>query len=196
MSRLFFSGVLIGPMVLLGTVWVLTASPASPSPSAYAEHPPVGHTGGFNEPTCHACHFGGELNAGEGELSVEGLPSGVQPGATYQLTFTLRAEMERSGFMGAVRFADGTQAGSLTPVDTSRVTVETVDSTGVQYAYHTLTGTEVSGASAEWSVEWTLPEQVSADSVVVHVSANAANGDDSEFGDDVYSIERRAAVEE
>lgn len=195
MSRLFLSVLLLGPGFFLGSVLLVVEPAGSATSAPYAEHPPLRHTGGFGEPTCHACHFGGELNAGAGQLSLEGLPSTVQPGETYRLRVLLRADMARSGFMGAVRFSDGTQAGALTPVDTTRVAVETVDSTGVQYAYHTLAGTEVTGASATWAVRWTAPEQGPTDSVVVHGAANAANGDASAFGDDVYSTQERVVLQ-
>lgn len=162
----------------------------------YAEHPPLGHTGGFGEPTCHACHFGGEVNGGEGTLAVKGLPPFVRPGHSYRIAVRLTAEMKRAGFMLGVRTADGTQAGRLSPVDTVRAAVHRVDSTGVQYAHHTLAGTELRDPNrAVWRLRWTAPA-AAGDSVVVHVAANAANDDASEFGDNIYTVVERARVTE
>lgn len=195
-SVLRFVGLLVGPVLLIGSsVWVraLSSPTGSPTPR-YAEEPPLGHTGGFGEPTCHACHFGGAVNEGGGELTVDGLSTPVRSGHTYELTVTLRASMERSGFMLALRRPDGTQAGRLAPVDSGRVTARTVDSTGVQYVHHTGTGTNLAETDrATWTVRWTAP--ASADSVVAHAVANAANDDASEFGDDVYTTTVQAAVE-
>lgn len=81
------------------------------------------------------------------------------------------------------------------PLDTSRVAVDTADSSDVQYAHHTLAGADVSGAETSWSVQWTAPE-AAGDSVRVHVSANAANDDASEFGDDVYTTRAHTVVTE
>lgn len=160
----------------------------------HVEHPPLARTGGFGEPTCHECHFGGELNGGDGTLSVEGLPSSAQPGRSYRVFVRLSAEMERAGFMLAVRGTDGKQAGSLVSVDTVRTAVHTVDSTGVQYAHHTRRGTNLTTRRrAEWRVRWTAPSTV-GDSVVVHVAANAANDDASEFGDDIYATQSHTQV--
>lgn len=138
--RVQLATLLLGPFLLLGgSVGVQEAVAPSRRP-VYAEHPPLGHTRGFGEPTCHACHFGGEVNGGDGTLAVDGLPESVRPRPSYRLTVTLAAEMKRSGFMLAVRHPDGRQAGLLAPVDTARVSVGTPDSASVQYAYHTLEG--------------------------------------------------------
>jgi len=190
---------LLGPLLVMAG---LVSSRALPErgdvlgPGAYAEHPPLQYTGGFGEPTCQACHFGAAVNAGDGTLTVDGLPEAVQAGERYRLTVTLAAAMERSGFMLAVRHLDGRQAGTLAPVDTARVSVGTPDSTAVQYAHHTLAGTTVPGSErTTWTVQWTAPA-VPGDSVVVHVAANAANDDASAFGDDVYTAGKRAWVGE
>lgn len=190
--------VALAPLLLVGgAVW--TYEPENWVPrsqgSVYAEHPPLAHTGGFGEPTCQACHFGGTEDELDGSLTVEGMPVPVQSGRTYELTIALRAEMTRSGFMLAVRDADGTQAGRLSVGDTARVAVHAVDSTNVQYAHHTLSGTEVREPNrAVWRVQWTAPD-LPSDSVFLHVSANAANDDASEFGDDVYTEALRMSVE-
>lgn len=183
--------------VLGGSLWVRSPGGADPSvgPARYAEHPPLAHTGGFGEPTCHACHFGGEVNGGEGELTVEHLPDTVRPGQAVVLTVTLAAAMERAGFMLAVRRSDGRQAGRLVAVDTTRTAVSTVDSTGVQYAHHTLAGTALPTPNrTQWHVRWTAPGRA-ADTIRVHVAANAANDDASEFGDDIYATQQRVLVE-
>lgn len=200
MPRLLFSVLLGGPLLLLGAgLWVQVpqgTAPPTGQEGVYAEHPPLGHTGGFGEPTCQACHFGAEVNAGEGTLAIEGLPSTVQRGHSYEVVVTLSAPMERSGFMMAVRRPDGTQAGRLTPNDTGRVAVDTAETSDVQYAHHTLEGTTLTAEDrATWQMQWTAPD-ASVDSVVVHAAANGANDDASEFGDNVYTTEQRAMIEE
>ena len=203
MSHFRLAALLLGPLLLLGSA-VGAHAPADPpgddpsgnDPSGlppYAEHPPLRHTGGFGEPTCHACHFGGDVNGGEGTLSVEGLPGSVRPGHSYRITVTLTAEMKRSGFMLSIRHPDGAQAGRLVPLDTARVAVATPDSSAVEYAHHTLAGTSLPKPNrASWTVRWTAPP--AGDSAVLHVAVNAANDDASEFGDDVYAATAQAVV--
>ncbi len=195
-SRIRFSGLLLGPVLLLGLgVWARPMAPRTTAEAGrYAEHPPLAHTGGFGEATCHTCHFDGPLNGGDGTLSVDGLPDTVRTGRVYPLTVRLTAEMERSGFMLSVRHPDGRQAGDLVPRDTSRVAVATPDTTAVQYAHHTLEGTALPKPDrAAWTIEWRAPA-AAADSAIVHVAANAANDDASEFGDDIYTTTIHAAV--
>ena len=168
----------------------------------YRDGPPPGHTGGFGEPLCAECHFGGPVNAEPGTLSVA-TPDRYEPGETHSLTVRLRhPEMAAAGFQLAVRFADepraGEQAGTLgapsvrasTGAAMPSRTAVTVDSLGVEYAHQTLDGAALTGPGvAEWTVEWTAPESEAA--VVVHVAGNAANDDASEFGDFVYAREAR-----
>ena len=160
--------------------------------TAYADQPLPEHTGGFGEPTCHACHFAEPLNAPGGSLALEGVPPAYTPGATYRLTVRLRKpDMRRGGFQLAGRFADGSaagqQAGTLRPVDAERVAITPAGSTAVQYAHHTLDGTALAHPdAAEWTLEWTPPDTARGP-VVFHAAANAANDDASAFGDFVYT---------
>lgn len=158
---------------------------------AYVDGPPPAHTGGFGEPTCQVCHFDGGLNEPGGLLLVEGLPDRYEPGAVYDLEVVLaRRDLERGGFQLGARFAEGAragqQAGTFLPVG-ERVVVDTAG--GVEYLRHTRAGTApVSPDSLRWAVAWQAPD-VGAGPVAFHLAANAANGDDSEFGDFIYALE-------
>ena len=166
----------------------------------YRDGPPPGHTGGFGEPLCAECHFGGPVNPERGSLTLD-VPDRYRAGGRYALTVRLRhPEMAAAGFQLAVRFADGPRAGQqagalgapsagASPATaTSSRTAVTVDSLGVEYAHQTLDGATLTGPGvAEWTVEWTAPEAEGG--VAVHVAANAANDDASEFGDFVYAEE-------
>lgn len=165
---------------------------ASFAPPPYPENPPLAHTGGFGEPTCHACHFEAEPVADASAITVHGLPHEFVPGARYALEVRFAVPgMRRAGFQLAIRFAEGDsagkQAGSLTATgDRATVAVPDADSLpSVAYAHHTRPGTSlVSPDSAAWRLEWTAPARAGA--VAVHVAANAANDDASEFGDRIH----------
>jgi hypothetical protein len=154
---------------------------------AYAEGAPPGFSGGFKEESCHACHFHEQLNSGGGRLAIEGMPASFEAGQRYSLTVTLtQAGMKRAGFQLATRFKDGAQAGTLAPGpgEEERVTVET--QSGVQYAGQRKAGSSVSAAYVtRWMIEWIAPDR--GGPVVVHVSANAADGNESADGDFVYT---------
>lgn len=165
-------------------------------PSVEATHPnvdgpPLAHTGGFGEPDCRVCHDGGELNAPGGALGVDGLPARYKPGETYEVRVVLMSDdFEAAGFQGAFRIADGTGRGhpagqSLS--DNDKVLIR-VDTTGVEYVFHSQQGSAIDhgGRLATWSFRWTAPQD-SLD-VVFHVAANAANGDNSPFGDLIYTM--------
>lgn len=157
----------------------------------YADAPPLAHTGGFGEPTCHACHFDQPLNAPDGALTLAGLPDQYEAGTPYEITVTVHhPDLSRGGFELSARFTDGGPAGTLR-TGTGRAAVSTEEAAGVQYAYHTAAGTTPTAPdSVAWTLTWTAPSR--ADSVVFHASANAANFDASEFGDFVYTAQQHS----
>lgn len=166
-------------------------------PIAYRDGPPPGYTGGFGEPTCRECHFDNPPAGETGGLGVRGFPGRAVPDSVYRVVVELtRPGMERAGFQLAVRWGQGPRegdaAGSLAP-GSPRVQVVAGDSGAVRYAQHTLAGSApgAKGRSA-WILRWRTPEGCGP--VRLHVAANAANGDDSEFGDHVYSLRLASEV--
>jgi hypothetical protein len=155
-----------------GSHWV--TYPANPLPA---------HTGGFGEKSCHTCHFDSTLNDPAGSLRVSW---GNEQGLKVELR---HPALVRGGFQLSARYADGdragTQAGTFIPVDDLH-SLETIN--GISYLSHTHEGgTPTRPGFMEWIVKWVPP----ADSgkVVFHVSAVAANGDESQFEDVVYTAE-------
>ena len=155
--------------------------------AAYAEGAPPGFSGGFNEQSCHACHFHGEVNSGPERVALAGVPTRYVAGDAYRLTVTLRRpDMKLAGFQLTARYKDdGTQAGTLTVAsgDDARVKVETQGD--VQYVNQRKEGTALTEAhTARWSVLWTAPDAPDASRpVVFHVAANAGDGDGTAEGD-------------
>jgi len=147
--------------------------------------PVPGHTGGFGEPTCHACHADGPEPA-VGGVSIQGLPERFVPGKRYQLTLVLDGTPTRAaGFQLAVRGAPGTpregeQAGVLAPAGERARVREGAG--GVQYLSHSWDGVlQPEAGQARWSFTWTAPADMT--DVAFHVAANYANDDASELGD-------------
>ena len=149
----------------------------------YPENPPVAHTGGFGEPTCHACHFDGAVNDELGVLSIAGLDATYVPGQRYTLSVVLvRPGLQEAGFQLSIRTDDGEQAGAI-QTSSERVGIDRAK--GIEYVRHSPRGTGgIVSDSSLWTFHWAAPE----DSIPVHlhVVANAANGDESEFGDAIY----------
>lgn len=163
------------------------------SAGAYRTGAPAGHTGGFGEPTCAACHFPGEDLSGS--VSVVA-PDAYRPGERYEIRVVLEdPEMRSGGFQLSARFGEGDrrggQAGSFSASGDSGIEVLS-DTAGVQYVGHSAAGVRPVGRDEKgrvaWSVQWTAPDR---HPVTFHAAANAANDDDSEFGDRIYVAERR-----
>lgn len=169
---------------LVAVVAVVTAAAA---PDAYREGPPPGHAGGFGDPHCGACHFDAPVDDTAGSVRIQA-PETYRPGKTYRLTVQVEhPALEAAGFGLTTRFLHGdragTQAGGLrSPGERVRAVI---GDDGLAFASHTATGVApVEPGVGRWTLEWTAPD--GGGPVAIHVAANAANDDDSEFGDRIY----------
>ena len=163
----------------------------------YADGPPPAVTGGFGEADCQECHFGSPLNDPKRTLSLEGIPTSYQPGNIYPLTIRFNPPAASAGFELSVRFTEGAragvQAGRLSATGDQVKVIQAVSdsetsesSAGhlIQYAVHTETGNHP--GQEGWTIHWAAPDSTGGP-VAFHVAANAANGDDSPFGDFIYA---------
>ena len=154
---------------------------------AYRDGPPFGFSGGFGEDHCQACHFSDKVNASPGRLTISA-PVRYSPGETYAVTITLkRPGMAMGGFQFTARFeGDSTQAGILSLADGQNDRIKVVNDRGVQYAYHSRPGTQLTATDVvRWTLQWTAP--AGNRTVLFHAAANAANVDDSQFVDFIYT---------
>jgi hypothetical protein len=151
-------------------------------PDRFANNPP------FNQ-NCTLCHFSYELNSGDGELQLDGLPAEFQPGQTYPLTVLLsdpgqiRWGFELTVLDDADPFVEG---GSLVVTDDLHTQIsENVDGTE-DYLKHTSEGTywPIPGA-VSWDFDWIAPD---LPSVTFYLCGNAADADQSFVGDYIYAI--------
>lgn len=178
-----------GSLLVAAALLALAAGAWMPAARAlYSDRPPLAHTGGFDEASCHACHFDQPLDSPDAFARLAGLPARLEPGAVHRLRVVVGREgLGAGGFQLSARYAEGeragTQAGVLRALD-ARTEVTTAAATGVQYLHHTKAGTvPLASDTTWWEIEWTAPAEPASGSVVFHLAANAANGDQSEFGD-------------
>jgi hypothetical protein len=193
-----------------GTTFLL--APGVHRPGALAPFPdgaPARVTGGFGEDSCVGCHWEREVNEGPGTLRLEGVPEAYEPGKTYLLEVELEhPTMVLAGFQVAARFAsDTTQAGSFSVPEEEAHRVGIQEDRGVQFAQHLEAGTHLDGApgrerasgeepasgadgapATRWRIRWTAPSEAGG-VIHFHLAAVAADGDRSQMGDDVHTLE-------
>ena len=149
---------------------------------------PPGHTGGFREPTCTACHFDNDVNSVDGELTLDGVPESFIPGHQYEFIIVVKHLMLQSGgFQLTVRNIDCATAGELSIVD-KRAQITTDSKSGRSYAQHSKDSTKTKGIIS-WLIRWHAP--MNEDKVIINIAANAANDDASAFGDYIYFVEKK-----
>lgn len=173
---------------------LVLATAVLPVPTVLALHfrdgPPARVTGGFDEDSCVACHAGQPVNDAEGRLALTGFPERFKPGETYEIELVLsRPRLQAAGFQLAVRRADDrSQAGQIRVPADDESRIGLLDERGVQFAHQRLPESAPAGdARVVWKMSWTAPD--ARERVVLHAAAVSANGDDSELGDHVYTLE-------
>ncbi len=162
----------------------------SSSVSVYPEHLTGSFTGGFGEETCRSCHFDYDLNPEEGNLTVSGIGEKISAGQHLEIEISVEREvLGAAGFQLSARFEDGSQAGSFEIEGNERVMFSSSVPDSLQYVQHTREGTKPADKNKQtWTIKWQAPESL-AGPVIFNIAANAANGDQSEFGDFIYSRE-------
>jgi hypothetical protein len=168
---------------------------ARPGAIRYVDGAPPAFSGGFDEPSCHGCHFHEAVNAEGGRLTLTGVPERYVAGERYTLTVTLaRPGIVIGGFQLTARGEHGgAQAGTLQAGagEEARVKIERPGT--VEYAGQRRAGARpVAADTLRWTLTWTAPAQP-AGPVLFHVAANAADNDETVSGDFVYTAVTRAA---
>ena len=170
---------------LLVVVAASAAALAARQLPIHSQGPQPGHTGGFGEPDCRACHFDYPLNDGAVTIRLDALPSVYEPERTYSLQLSAtHPDLERGGFQLTARFEDGTQAGRFVIPDSTLLRVQQLR--GTEYLSHASAGADqVQSHDVVWRFDWVAP--ASDRRVVFNIAVNVANNDASEFGDRIFT---------
>lgn len=183
------AGALLAGALDVGVVPAHASAPAV----AYRDGPPFGFSGGFGEDHCQACHNSEKLNVAPGRLTMS-TPERYAAGETYAVTITLsRPGMKIGGFQFTARFEDdSTQAGTMSLADGEQGRMKISVDRDVQYAYHRRPGTQLTGPDViQWTLRWTAPEGKRV--VIFNAAGNAANADEANSGDFIYTTRARTS---
>ncbi len=148
---------------------------------------------------CTACHSGTRLNAGSGSVKIV-LPGDATyvPGVTQHITVQLSDPTQRRwGFELSARLASNpssSQAGDLSPTDNFTQVIcsngrrtPCNSSSPVQFITHTLSGTRNgTNGGVSFEFDW-MPPSSDVGTVTLYAAGNAANGNNNESGDHIYT---------
>ena len=128
---------------------------------------------------CAECHFGSPVQLDSESLQIIGRPDLIKPGLTYTLKVRFdQDEMARAGFLLSALDTEG-PVGTFTSADKTT-------STRKAQARSNLSGTAlIRPGSAEWRLQWMAPANL-INPVSFIIWANAANDDQSPFGDHIH----------
>lgn len=177
------SSIILFPFIVGLSIQADKPEPSVSEPFSYPEHIAGAYTGGFGEDSCHSCHFDYDLNPGDGSLEIIA-PDLYRPGEPHEIEINVqREDIGKAGFQMTARFENGSQAGRFELND--KLTETPGIDNELQYIQHGIGEVTAEGGSKTWAVIWNAPEEKTGP-VYLNIAVNAANGDDSEFGDWIY----------
>lgn len=164
-------------MAFCVTVPVALGNSAGPSP---------GYTGAPGEDSCRQCHVTAQLNDGIGQVTIEGVPEQYVEGVEYTITVRVtRPDRSRWGFQLTALTSALDPAGTFAVVNSQQTQIKTEG--GRQYVEHRTPGTFAgTGNGASWTVRWTAPA-ASTGVVEFYAAGNAANNNNANTGDNIYT---------
>jgi len=144
-----------------------------------------GYTGspGDGGNTCVGCHSGSDVINQAGWVTSDIPPEGYTPGMQYTITVTGNHEnVQKFGFELTAETDDQARVGEFIILDT-RTQHAAGDN---QRVTHTSGGTTPSGDSNTWETTWVAPTD-GAGNVTFYTALNAADGNNSTSGDQIYT---------
>ena len=163
---------------------VLATSGLLMAASVLSSGAPAGRTGAPGDLTCAdaGCHVSNPVNTGDGSAIITG-PSTYTPGTTVDLVVkATKPGALRFGFQITARDANGMMAGAWEITEGTQFA-----DFGLATAYLTHTSFAPRATDTyQWSIKWT-PPATSVGDVTFYAAVNAANGDDTNFDDFIYT---------
>jgi uncharacterized protein (TIGR03437 family) len=186
------------PTLTIRLVAILTGiAPIAAFGHSYGPAARVTGAPGDNPRACTSCHGGSAINSGTGSVKVL-LQSGAVyiPGVKQRVTVQVADPVQRRwGFELTARLnsdLEKGQAGDFTPVDNlTQVICEDGGpkpcASGVTFIQHTAAGSRIgTREGVTFQFDWT-PPATNAGPVTLYVAGNAANGDNANTGDLIYT---------
>ena len=145
---------------------------------AYPDGAPWDAAGPASSNNCAACHFDGEVATASDAIGIAGLPARIAAGGAYDLEVTVAApEGKVFGFL-LTSVCDGQPAGTFEPegdfIDASKGA-----------ARSTMPVALGPDGAVRWALRWTASAELT-EPVTFYLAVNAANGDESAFGDTIH----------
>ncbi|HLF06128.1 MAG TPA: Ig-like domain-containing protein, partial [Thermoplasmata archaeon] len=149
---------------------------------------------------CTSCHSDFPVNSGSGSVNISEnttlFTASYLPGGSYTIVVKVtQTGQKRWGFqMTALRDDNGAGAGNFVIIDPANTQKST--SGNRQYVKQTLAGSHAGTPDGPvfYDVNWTAPANGTGN-VTFYAAANAANDDDFETGDYIYTTARRALAD-
>ena len=128
---------------------------------------------------CTLCHFEGEAITGSAALQISGLPEQITAGERYHLTVVFDEPQAATTGMMIAAWLTSPDGSDERPAGI----MENMDAT-IEVRGNRARSTQ---AARQWDMIWQAPDQPKAESVSFILWGNAANGDESPFGDHIHA---------
>lgn len=179
---------IVGAAVALFALHALSGKPVH----AFLSGPPESKTDAPSEGNCTQCHTGADLNSGNGNTIITGVPDTYSPSQVVTITLTVNHPNGfLYGFQVTALDSMNHPAGSLAVTDATNTQKITGDVSGEtrEYIEHTMDGASpIEFDRRSWTFTWTAPSS-GVGPVTFYAAGNGANGDGDNTGDYIYTTQ-------
>ncbi len=154
--------------------------------SSFSSNPPNGRTGAPGDGLCTDCHAPGNPLGLDGEFTLTGFPTEINPGETYSISVVVRNNnglAQRNGFQAVVLNGANNNIGDLT-TSGGNPTTETDPGSGREYVEHR-PAIDFANGEVNWTFDWTAPEDNVGAEVTLYIASIVGSGS-SGNGEDLF----------
>ncbi|GEM_PF-805709 len=151
---------------------------------SFSSNPPNGRTGAPGDGLCSDCHNQSNPLGLDGELSMTGFPTVINPGETYSISVVVRNNnglAQRNGFQAVILDGDNNNIGDITTTG-GNPTTETDSGTGREYVEHR-PAIDFANNEVNWTFNWAAPDGMVGEDVTLYIASIVGNGSNGNSND-------------
>ena len=163
---------------------------------SFSSNPPNAHTGAPGDGFCTECHNPSNPLGLDGEFSLSGFPTVINPGETYSISVVVRNNnglAQRNGFQAVILDGSANNIGDITTTGGNPAT-ET-DSNGREYVEHR-PAIDFANNEVNWTFNWTAPDGNIGEEVTLYVASIVGSGTAGNSNDLFINDNFTATIEE
>jgi len=151
---------------------------------SFSSNPPNGRSGAPGDGLCTDCHNPSNPLGLNGEFTVTGFPTVINPGETYTISVVVRNNnglAQRNGFQAVILDSGNNNIGDISTTGGNPAT-ETDGGTGREYVEHR-PAIDFANNEVNWTFNWAAPDGMVGEEVTLYIASIVGSGSNGNSND-------------